>query len=397
MDLGFPTIDCDQHYYEPRDAFTRHMAKKHLPLAVHTAVDADGVEHTYVGDKVYDFTRPFFDAAVKPGGLRELLQSMKSGKVTDGHEIMRHHPPEIIEPAERVKLLEAQHVDAAFMLPSLGVCVEHLMDDNVEATYANLDSFNRWIEEEWGFGFAGRTIGVPLISLLDVGEACRQIDDLIERGSRVFHLRSGPVGRPHGKSPAHPDFDPFWSRVNEAGLVCAMHVAENGYNQYFSTLWGEDPNPNSHYQSAWQWTCSYGDKPIMDTVASMMFMNLFNRFPNLKMVTIELGSLWVPYILAQMNKMGGMGRNGPWPGGKIDERPAEIFKRHFWVSPYHEEKMEPLIDLIGADHVVFGSDFPHAEGLADPNDFATPLRNLGPDVVRQVMRGNAAGLLGVPG
>lgn len=395
MDLGFSTIDCDQHYYEPRDAFTRHMPAKQLPLAVRTELDADGVEHTYVGDKLYTFTRPFYDTAVKPGALRELLRSMKSGRVADSSSVVQPHEPEFVDRAARLAFMDAHDVDAAFMLPSLGVCVEHLMDDNVEATYANLDSFNRWIEEEWGFGVAGRTIGVPLISLLDLDEACRQIDDLIARGTPAFHLRSGPVGRPHGKSPAHPDFDAFWARVNEAGLVCAMHIAEVGYNTYFSTLWGEDPSPESHQQSAWQWTCSYGDKPIMDTAASMIFMNLFGRFPNLRMVTVELGSLWVPYILAQMDKMGGMGRNGPWPGGRIEGRPSEIFKRHFWVSPYHEERLEPLIDLIGAERVVFGSDFPHAEGLAEPNDFATALLPLGEQVVRRVMRDNAAELLGV--
>ena len=70
-----------------------------------------------------------------------------------------------------------------------------------------------------------------------------------------------------------------------------------------------------------------------------------------------------------------------------------IFKRHVFVSPYHEEPIAALVDRIGASQVLFGSDWPHAEGLAEPRDFAESIAHLPPDDLRKVMRDNARELL----
>jgi predicted TIM-barrel fold metal-dependent hydrolase len=62
------------------------------------------------------------------------------------------------------------------------------------------------------------------------------------------------------------------------------------------------------------------------------------------------------------------------------------------VSPYYEDDLERLRDTIGADHVLFGSDFPHAEGLAEPTDFVYDLKGFSKDDVRLVMRENGLAL-----
>jgi len=131
----------------------------------------------------------------------------------------------------------------------------------------------------------------------------------------------------------------------------------------------------------------------MDTLSALILHNLFGRFPNVRCLSVENGSLFVPYLLAAMDKMNGMGRNGPWIGGRINDRPSEIFKQHVFVSPYHEENIVALAGMIGDTQVLFGSDFPHPEGLAEPRDFAEPLAPLGDDAVRRIMRDNLSGLL----
>jgi predicted TIM-barrel fold metal-dependent hydrolase len=103
----------------------------------------------------------------------------------------------------------------------------------------------------------------------------------------------------------------------------------------------------------------------------------------------------VPYLMKAMNKMNGMGRNGPWPGGRLTEKPSEIFRRHVSVSPYHEEDIVGLTQLIGASQVLFGSDYPHAEGLADPVSFVDNLTSLPNDEQRMIMRSNTAQLIGL--
>ena len=134
----------------------------------------------------------------------------------------------------------------------------------------------------------------------------------------------------------------------------------------------------------------------MDTMSVLIYHNFFGRFPNVKVLSVENGSLWVPYLLKVMDKMKGMGRNGPWPGGRVHGRPSEIFKQHVWVNPYHEEDHVALAELIGTDHVVFGSDFPHPECIPAPDEFIDNLKGkMSADNLRLVMRENARHLVGL--
>ena len=81
---------------------------------------------------------------------------------------------------------------------------------------------------------------------------------------------------------------------------------------------------------------------------------------------------------------------GRWP-----EDPVEVFKRNLWIHPFHEEDPIGLIKVLGADHVIFGSDYPHVEGMADPLSYVDELQGLPEDEVRKVMGGNMMGLMGL--
>jgi predicted TIM-barrel fold metal-dependent hydrolase len=306
-------------------------------------------------------------------------------------ELVEALRPEYVNRDARLEVMDRQGIESAFLFPTLAVCVEHFMKDDVEQMYANLHAFNLWLDETWGFDHQNRIYAPPLLSLLDLERALRELDFVMARGARIVSLRPGPA---FGRSPADPCFDPFWARLNEASVPVAFHIAESGYNEMMSVHFGEEPNPSSHRQSALQWSCFYGDRPIMDTLASLVFHNLFGRFEDLNVVSVENGSLFVPYLMRVMDKMGGMGRNGPWIGGRIREKPSAILRRHLFVSPYHEENIVGLAGEIGASQVVFGSDFPHAEGLAEPREFAKALEGLPADQVRGIMRENALGLVG---
>ena len=77
-------------------------------------------------------------------------------------------------------------------------------------------------------------------------------------------------------------------------------------------------------------------------------------------------------------------------GETVPSRRPTIFRRHFWVSPFPEEDIAGLTDLIGAEHVLFGSDWPHAEGTEQPADYAKYLEELDPAHARQILRDNVA-------
>lgn len=392
--IDYPLFDADNHYYETRDAFSRHIEPRLRDKAIVARVDSDGVERVYVGDRRFTFLEHRnFDTVVPPGALRKMLRSLKTGTAdirgTDVEEPMQ---PEYTARAPRLALMDKQGIESAFIFPTMGVCVEAFMMRDLDQLYGNFRSFNTWLDEEWGFNYRNRIFAPPLMSLADLDRAVHELEWALARGTKAICLRAGPA---YGRSPADPYFDPFWARVNEAGLTVGFHIGESSYNELFSVKWGEEANPASHRQSAFQWTCFYGDRPIMDTIAALIYHNLFGRFPNIRVMSIENGSLWVPYLMRAMDKMNGMGRNGPWPGGRLNEKPSNIFRRHVFVSPYHEEPLDELVELVGASQVLFGSDYPHAEGLADPRAFADGLPGQGYGAVRSIMRDNARTLAGL--
>ena len=389
--LDYGLYDADNHYYEPRDCFTRYIEPEFRDRAVVAVTDDDGRERVMVGSTPFTFLEaPFRDQWARPGSLREMLKAMSSGTFVESDVVVPVDSAYVDRDA-RLALMDAQGVDAALIFPTVAVCVEHFMKDDPDQLYANFHAFNRWLDDDWGFAHRERIFAAPLCSLRDVDRAVAELEWVLDRGARCIAIRPGPA---FGRSPADPHFDPFWARVNEARVLVAFHIGESGYNEMMGPFWGEEANPSSHRQSAFQWCNFYGDRPIMDTFSALVLHNLFGRFPDVRCLSVENGSLYVPYLLKQMNKMNGMGRNGPWLGGRITEKPSEIFRRHVWVSPFHEEDVPALAEVIGADRVLFGSDFPHAEGLAEPRDFVESLAGMSDADVRRIMRDNLHDLLG---
>jgi predicted TIM-barrel fold metal-dependent hydrolase len=105
------------------------------------------------------------------------------------------------------------------------------------------------------------------------------------------------------------------------------------------------------------------------------------------MATIESGSSWVPSLFAKFKKVWGQ---MPYA---FQQDPREAFREHVWVSPYYEDDIQELKELIGADRILFGSDYPHAEGLADPVAFVDDLRGFSKDEVQLIMRDNGMELV----
>jgi len=384
--------DADNHYYEPADCFTRYLDPTMRDRTVRLVTADDGREVVMVGDRPFTFLHEAFRSTVtKPGALRELLRSMSSATTGEAVDASEPLQPAYIDRGARLARMDDQGLEAALLFPTTAVCVEHFLKHDVDLLYASFHAFNRWLDDDWGFDHQGRIFAVPMLSLLDADRAVHELEFVLARGARAIGLRPGPA---YGRSPADPHFDAFWARIDEARVPVCFHIGESGYNELYSTAWGEEANPSSHQQSAFQWSSFYGDRPIMDTFSALVLHNLFGRFPNVQCLSVENGSLFVGYLLKVMDKMNGMGRNGPWLGGRISERPSEIFRRHVSVAPYHEEDIVALAGLIGDDRVLFGSDFPHPEGLAEPRDFAALVEPLGDDAVTRIMGANLRSLLG---
>ena len=105
---------------------------------------------------------------------------------------------------------------------------------------------------------------------------------------------------------------------------------------------------------------------------------------------MENGASWVPYLQHQLADV-----YAKLPG-EFPEDPVEAFRRCVYVNPFWEDDLSGLVDLMGADRLLFGSDYPHPEGLADPVSYIDELPDeMGRDDVARIMGGNLRGLLGV--
>src|SRR5207249_9275401 len=101
-------------------------------------------------------------------------------------------------------------------------------------------------------------------------------------------------------------------------------------------------------------------------------------------------------LLRMMDKAVMMGRAGECLGGSLDDLPSDVFRNHVYVNPFWEDDVVALVDTIGAERVLFGSDYPHPEGLANPLAYSSKLVHSLPDTaVRKIMHDNAASLLGL--
>jgi predicted TIM-barrel fold metal-dependent hydrolase len=326
----------------------------------------------------------------RPGSLQEFLRAMRSSEGTTPYQYEDLQDEYVYRDA-RLALMDRQGVGAAVVFPNIAITIESFIDDT-DVLYATSRAFNTWFDEEWGWNFKDRIFAPAWISLRDVDRAVEEVERVLARGARIVVMRGGPA---NGRSPADPHFDPVWARLNEASVAVAFHISDYGYNRDVSHLWGEDPEPPVYNQSAWQFTNTYCDRPIMDTLSALVFGNLFGRFPNLTVASVEHGAEWLPYLVRRMDKMRGFGRNGPWIGGPLKERPSAIFKRHVVVTPFPEDDIQEIVGHVGVDSIALGSDFPHPEGLANPRDYAENLGFLSDNDVRRVMRDNGRRLVGL--
>jgi predicted TIM-barrel fold metal-dependent hydrolase len=135
-------------------------------------------------------------------------------------------------------------------------------------------------------------------------------------------------------------------------------------------------------------------RPIIETCLALVLGNLFGRFPTLRVASVELGSAWVDYCLYTLDHSGGLlGRHVEAFGVTVADLPSDIFKEHIWVSPFPEDDIAHLVDAIGAQRVLLGSDWPHLEGTPLPIDYLSQLGKLDADSVRRIMRDNGLELL----
>jgi len=385
--LDYKAFDADNHYYEAEDAFIRHVDPKMQKRCMQWA-EINGRRRLLVGGRVNRFIpNPTFDPIARPGCLDDYFRGkVAKSDMREAFGELDPIPPSYRNPAARIEVMDAQGIEACFMFPTLGVGMETALESDTEAMLAAFAGFNEWVADDWGFAHDGRIFSAGYLSLADPVWALDQLDWMIDGGARVINMRPSSVADITGarRSLGHPSHEPVWQKIADAGLVVAMHSGDAGYG-FLNEYWGLNAEFEAFRVSPLRSLLTHS--PISDAIASLIAEGVLSRHPGIRVCTIENGSEWVQPLVRKFRKTWGMQKHA------FAEDPMEVFRRQVWVSPYYEDDLLGLRDLIGADHMLFGSDFPHAEGLADPTSFVDDLAGFTDAEIKKIMRTNGMALM----
>ncbi|MES5817662.1 amidohydrolase family protein [Streptomyces sp. RG80] len=385
--LPYPLFDADNHLYETEEALTRHLPKEYAGAIQYVQVNGR-TKIAILGQISEYIPNPTFEVVARPGAMEEYFRvgnpEGKSRREIFG-DPMRSIPA-FREPGPRLELLDELGVQRTLMFPTLASLIEERMRHHPELIHAVIHSLNEWLYETWSFNYKDRIFTTPVITLPIVEKAIAELNWAVERGAKAVLIRPAPVpGYGGSRSFALEEFDPFWKRVVETGVLVAMHSSDSGYAKYTSDWEGGQgemlPFKPNAFRTVSEW------RPIQDAVAAWVCHGALFRFPELKIALIENGSSWVAPLLDQLADV-----YKKMPNEFLGD-PVQAVKDSIHVSPFYEEDLGGLVDLIGVDRILFGSDYPHPEGLSQPTSYVNAIQGLAVTDQAKIMGGNLARLI----
>jgi predicted TIM-barrel fold metal-dependent hydrolase len=388
-ELSYPAFDADNHYYESHDAFTRHVPKEMQRRCVQWA-EIDGRMHHLVGGKLARaVSNPTWNPIAKPGAISDFLRGNPDMKDPRSLLSEREPLPDFYLNSEaRLPKLDEQGLEAMWVFPTLGVLYEELLKEDTDAVVATFRAFNRWLQEDWGCNYQNRIFASPYITLADVDFACEELEWAIANDARTVVMRPAAVWtRNEGiRSPAHPIFDPFWARANEAGITVIIHAGDSGYTTHgyvkdgFGAEFGGAFSPNIKHFNI--------ERAAYDFLITLAYEKLFERFPNLRVASIENGAEFLPDLFRKLKQS----RDRLAVSHYYKEDPGLLFKEHVWINPFWEDDVYEVAEHMGTDRVIFGSDWPHIEGMPEPLDYVDELSKFNDEDRKKILRENTRGL-----
>ena len=385
-----PIFDADQHMYETPEALTRYLPEEYRRDVQFVQVGRR--TRIAILGKITEFIpNPTFERVAAPGAH----EAFYAGTNTAGKSLREltgapmDSIPAFREPGPRIEALNAQGVTGAFVSPTLANLVEHSAAEEPELVVAMIHALNRWMLDTWGYTHENRLFMTPVVTLALVEEARRELEYVLANGAKAILIKPAPVKGLHGwRSPALPEFDPFWRGVQGANIPVFLHASQPPLDEYVNR-WEPPKTNNFMDMSAFRWVV-LGHREISDMIAALICHGTLTRFPRLRIASIENGSAWIRGLIEDLN-----GIYGKMPQA-FAEHPVEVLRRNCWVSPFWEGSVAEVVEWLGWDKVMFGSDYPHPEGLPEPKGFYKYAEGMDEKRARDFMGDNARRLLGIP-
>jgi uncharacterized protein len=256
---------------------------------------------------------------------------------------------------------------------------EHAGD--VEFAYGVARAHNRGMVEFCSID--RRLLSTCYVPLVDFERAAAMADEALEIGAAALLVASGC---PPGHSPSHIALDPVWARAQEAGVPVVFHVGGTGDlidRNYFRN--GLPVPPDFHGGEENFRSVDYMGipHPPMQTLATMIFDGVLERFPDLRVGVIEQGAIWLPSWMRQMESAFDAFERHEERLQNLSMRPSEYVRRQIRCTPYPTEDVGWIIGQAGVEVCLFSSDYPHVEGGRRPVERFEASLGDAPEEIRQ--------------
>jgi predicted TIM-barrel fold metal-dependent hydrolase len=250
---------------------------------------------------------------------------------------------------EYLRCMDREGIDAVVLYPSIGLFVPFLPSLSAAESAGACRAYNEWLAEYCATD-PSRMTGAALVPTADITLAAREAAHAASLGFRAVMARPNPL---YGRDLGDREYDPLYDVLEANGLLLSVH---EGLGVMGPTI-GRDRTDTFALRHALSHPMEQ-----MAAMGSLMLLGALERHPSLRVAFLESGTGWLPYWLARLDS------HAEWmAGGETREltlRPSEYFARQCVICTGPDDPLAAwVVTEVGADHVMWASDFPHPDAL----------------------------------
>jgi predicted TIM-barrel fold metal-dependent hydrolase len=373
-------IDADSHWCEAPDLFT-----KRAPAAFRDRVprveEVDGQSMwVFDGQPVGRFSA---GGVIGRDGIKESAHRALFEWTHDDVHVGAW------DPDVRLGVLDECGIDAQIIFPStIGLGGQDLgMAGDPALRRLAIEIYNDAMTEIQADS-GNRLLPLPLMPAWDVDACVREAKRVAGLGARGVNMTSDPqdLGAP---DLANRAWDPFWEVCSDLELPVHFHIGASVTGMTFYGQYPWESHPDNTKLAIGGTLLFIGNARV---VTNLILSGMFDRYPALKMVSVESGVGWIPFILEALDYE--MSENAPQELSQMAKLPSEYFKTNLYATFWFENnrnKLPDLIEAVGEDNILFETDFPHPTCLY-PSPLQTVEAKMGtltPEARRKIFGENA--------
>jgi uncharacterized protein len=352
-------VDADSHWSEPADLFTSRAPAAFRDRVPHVE-QVDG-EPTWVFDG-HVAGRFSAGGVIGRDGMKETAHKALFEWSHDEVHVGAH------DPVVRLQVLDECGIDAQVIFPStigLGGQDLGLVDDAALSRLA-IEIYNDGMAEIQAAS-GNRLLPLPLMPAWDVDACVHEAERVAGLGARGVNMTSDPqdLGAP---DLANRAWDPFWAACADLRLPVHFHIGASVTGMAFYGKYPWASHPDNTKLAIGGTLLFIGNARV---VTNLILSGMFDRHPDLKVVSVESGVGWIPFILETLDYE--MAENAPEELAQLAKPPSEYFRSNLYATFWFENnrnKLPELVEAVGEDSILFETDFPHPTCLY-PNPLAS--------------------------